>query len=103
AEQAAFLDRACAGDAALRRRLDSLLWAHNEPVAFLERVARQLGEEADASSRPEAEAATPAPAEAPGGQLGPYRLAARRGGGGGGAGARATSRSRRSRSSAAWR
>ncbi len=35
AERAAYLDEACAGDAALRQRVEALLRAHDEPWAFL--------------------------------------------------------------------
>ncbi len=35
AERAAYLDEACAGDAALRQRVEALLRAHDEPGAFL--------------------------------------------------------------------
>lgn len=35
AERAGFLDEACAGDAALRQRVEALLRAHDEPGAFL--------------------------------------------------------------------
>src|SRR5947209_7274759 len=34
-ERAAFLDEACAGDTALRQRVEALLRAHDEPGAFL--------------------------------------------------------------------
>src|SRR5262249_19731200 len=34
-ERAAFLDRACAGDAALRQRVEVLLRAHDDPGSFL--------------------------------------------------------------------
>ena len=36
AERAAYLDQACAGDAELRRRVEDLLEAHDEPGDFLE-------------------------------------------------------------------
>src|SRR5262249_51373280 len=35
AERAVYLDEACAGDAALRQRVEALLGAHDEPGAFL--------------------------------------------------------------------
>src|SRR6516162_3364540 len=35
ADRAAFLDQACAGDGALRQRVEALLRAHDEPGAFL--------------------------------------------------------------------
>jgi tRNA A-37 threonylcarbamoyl transferase component Bud32 len=37
AERATFLEQACAGDAALRRRVEVLLLAHDEPGSFLDR------------------------------------------------------------------
>ena len=39
AERAAYLERACAGDAALRRRVEALLRAHGRAGIFLERSA----------------------------------------------------------------
>jgi hypothetical protein len=44
-ERAAFLDEACAGDAALRRRLEMLLRAHDEPYNLLDRPAVAGGPE----------------------------------------------------------
>jgi WD40 repeat protein len=42
ADRAAFLDEACAGDAALRRRVEALLPAHDEPGAFLSEAGPDL-------------------------------------------------------------
>src|SRR5262245_38903676 len=39
AERAAFLDEACAGDAALRRRVEALLLAHDQPHRLLDQPA----------------------------------------------------------------
>src|ERR1700676_3912227 len=41
--RAAFLDAACAGDAALRQRVESLLRSHADPDSFLDKpaIARQ--------------------------------------------------------------
>ncbi len=57
AERAAFLDEACAGDAALRHRIEALLQSHSEAGSFLGRPAaeqmaatRLLGEAADGST-----------------------------------------------------
>jgi serine/threonine protein kinase len=58
AQQAAYLERACAGDTALRARVEALLHAHQGVGHFLE-----------ASSAPADSSATAAP-----GALGPYRL-----------------------------
>ncbi len=41
ADRAAFLDEACAGDASMRRRVDALLWSH-ENAEFLNRPAVEL-------------------------------------------------------------
>jgi serine/threonine protein kinase len=41
AERSAYLDRACAGDVALRRRLEVLLQAHGQAGSFLERPAAE--------------------------------------------------------------
>src|SRR5262249_31411633 len=56
AEQAVYLDEACAGNAALRRRVEALLAAHRKagrflerPIAEAERVAPQGGEETAAA------------------------------------------------------
>src|SRR5262249_53475252 len=89
AERAAFLDRACAGDAALRRRLESLLRAHDEPADPLERLARELrADGSDTGSRSswsDPETAVPAPREAAGTRVGPYKIVQKRGEGGMGA------------------
>jgi hypothetical protein len=39
AERAAFLDEACANDAALRQRVEALLRAQDDPESFLEKPA----------------------------------------------------------------
>src|SRR5215475_13735972 len=59
ADQAAHLDRACGGDTALRARVEALLHAHGKAGQFLD------GTPPPADRRP---------AEAPGTDLGPYRL-----------------------------
>ena len=38
AARSAYLDRACAGDAALRSQVEQLLKAHQEPGSFMVRV-----------------------------------------------------------------
>ena len=38
ADKAAYLDEACGGDAAMRQRVEALLRAHDDPVAFLSEV-----------------------------------------------------------------
>ena len=83
-ERAAFLDRACAGDGALRRRLENLLKAHDQAGAF-------LGEPAFATERiPSPTAgengrvggAVAAVSEAPGDRIGRYKLLEKIGEGG---------------------
>ena len=62
AERAAFLDRVCAGDAALRRRMERLLQRHQQADSFLE-------------SSPATPAALDEPVpEGPGTVIGPYKL-----------------------------
>ncbi len=63
AERAAFLDRACAGDDSLRRRIDRLLRRHEQPDSFLERPAAEPGATVDEPS-----------ADRPGAVIGPYKL-----------------------------
>jgi serine/threonine protein kinase len=61
AERAAYLDRACAGDVALKAEVEGLLRAHGEAGGFLE--ARN----ADST-------VSHLPSEGPGTQIGPYKL-----------------------------
>jgi serine/threonine-protein kinase len=88
ADRAAFLDEACAGDAALRGRVEALLKAHDEPGSFLEKPAVELAHEPDPGAMPEeaGQAAGPPmfesgstgpydpPPERPGTVIGPYKL-----------------------------
>src|SRR5262245_37881281 len=76
-EQAAFLDQACQGDAALRAQLEDLLQAHREAGSFLQ------GPSADLSSRVGEGRAwvkggltvdEQPPSERPGTVIGPYKL-----------------------------
>src|SRR5262245_65211099 len=78
-ERAAFLDAACAGDAALRQRVEELLRAHDEPADPLERLARELcradsDSDGSLSSRSDPDTLVPAPEEALGGRVGPSPL-----------------------------
>src|SRR5262245_36675520 len=66
-ERAAYLDRACAGDAGLRHDVEMLLRAHARAGAFLDRPAADLVDPADTVEEPPA-------AEGPGTVIGPYRL-----------------------------
>jgi serine/threonine protein kinase len=73
-ERAAFLAEACAGDAALRRRVEALLRSHEHAGSFLRQpaVARPAQEEL---APDEAPASEPCPLpEGPGSRIGPYRL-----------------------------
>src|SRR5262245_36593612 len=57
AERAAFLDPACAGDVALRQRVEDLLLAHDQPDSLLDRSAAQhLGADSPAGPADEVEA-----------------------------------------------
>src|SRR5215213_8075984 len=72
-ERAAFLDRVCAGDAAVRNRLERLLARHERAGSFLERPAAPGG---TVASPPlvEGTAAHHPASEAPGAVIGPYKL-----------------------------
>src|SRR5258708_1861590 len=63
-ERSAYLDRACAGDVALRGQVEQLLRAHQEPGPFMERPARALVGTAD----------EPGSSECPGAMVGPFKL-----------------------------
>ena len=75
AERAAYLDRACAGDPALRARVEALLAVHDRAGEFLEAPALA----------PTIDASPPEPAECAGTVIGPYKLLERIGEGGMGA------------------
>src|SRR5262245_51040347 len=60
-ERAAFLTRACAGDARLRRRVEALLRAHAEPDEILDRLLTPTVDETPLTERP-------------GSCIGPYKL-----------------------------
>jgi WD40 repeat protein/serine/threonine protein kinase len=62
-ERAAYLDRACAGDPALRAQVEQLLKAHQEPGPFMDRPAPVL---VDTAEEPIS--------ERPGTIIGPYKL-----------------------------
>jgi tetratricopeptide (TPR) repeat protein/serine/threonine protein kinase len=73
-ERAAFLDAACGGDADLRRRLDVLLQAHDQPGSFLDRPA-VAGATSEAAPGQWIDPATlPRVTEGPGTRIGPYKL-----------------------------
>jgi serine/threonine protein kinase/WD40 repeat protein len=69
AQRQAYLDRACAGDAALRRQVEALLAAHERSGSFLDVPALDPA----ATSAPQS-AAPSAPGEGPGTRIGPYKL-----------------------------
>src|SRR5207245_10098708 len=62
-ERAAFLDRTCAADLALRQRVERLLQRHEQPGIFLESPAPNLVATVDEPIR-----------EGPGTVIGPYKL-----------------------------
>jgi serine/threonine protein kinase len=63
-QRPAYLDRACAGDPALRTEVEILLRAHGEPDGPLDRLDRELAQTADGA----------APCDGPGTIIGPYKL-----------------------------
>src|SRR5688572_14529118 len=71
-ERAAYLDEACAGDAALRRRVEKMLAAQSQAHSFLEQPAAALGTTVD----------LPPVIEDPGTVIGPYKLVEQIGEGG---------------------
>src|SRR5215213_9870294 len=71
-ERAAYLDAACAGDAALRRCVEKMLGAQGRAHSFLEQPAAALGATVD----------LPPVAEDPGTVIGPYKLVEQIGEGG---------------------
>jgi serine/threonine protein kinase len=87
AERAAFLDRECGADEELRRPLEALLRAHDDPGGFLEQpTAGALPTEgSQPSTSIEQSAGDRAPAAGAAGGVGPYRLLEKLGEGGMGA------------------
>src|SRR5262249_27100628 len=80
-ERAAYLDRACGNDQALRQHLEALLGAHAQVGRFLDPQAAAAGPTSPAAGEEIAEAAVDnrtalpqAGTEAPGTQIGPYKL-----------------------------
>ena len=67
AAQAAFLDEACAGDAALRERVESLLAEHQQLGSFMDVQSQAVARTVDMPGAPLA-------AERAGTMIGPYRL-----------------------------
>jgi eukaryotic-like serine/threonine-protein kinase len=80
AGRSAYLERACGGDAALRRQVEALLAAHRREGSFLDVPALAQAGGLTAAAQPEAEpgpAPHPLPAgrcEGPGTRVGPYKL-----------------------------
>src|SRR5262245_49672124 len=72
-QRAVFLDEACAGDTALRERLEILLAAHEHPGSFLQPAARDNGngEVASDGGRTVYQSGVQ---EGPGTIIGPYKL-----------------------------
>jgi serine/threonine protein kinase/Tfp pilus assembly protein PilF len=79
AERSSFLDQACAGDAALRQRLEVLLQAHAEAGGFLEEPLVAVGGTGEYNpgqdqGPPAEEGLAPPSGEALGTRVGPYKL-----------------------------
>jgi eukaryotic-like serine/threonine-protein kinase len=80
-ERAAYLDRACGNDQALRQHLEALLGAHAQVGRFLDPQAAVAGATSSAAGKEIAEASVDnrmtvpqAGTEGPGTQIGPYKL-----------------------------
>ncbi|MGQ0636156.1 MAG: protein kinase domain-containing protein [Planctomycetaceae bacterium] len=80
-ERGEFLDRACGADAALRAQVELLLAAHHRPDSLLdeERINVRLGVAIESAATTAIDQPTP---EAPGTQIGPYKLLEQIGSGG---------------------
>src|ERR1041384_237193 len=72
--RAAYLDEACAGNAALRKRVEELLRASDEAETFLQDPAIGADRPAGASTSPNAPPITAAPGEKAGDRIGRYKL-----------------------------
>jgi serine/threonine protein kinase len=72
AERSAHLDRACAGQTALRQRVEALLAAFVQAGSFLQQPAGDLGATSDVSHPGPSSGSDPA--EGPGTVIGPYKL-----------------------------
>src|SRR5262245_1768265 len=79
AERSAYLDRECAGDAALRQRVEVLLAAFEQAGSFLQQPA---GDPVATSDVPPSGPSSGGPAEEPDTVIGPYKLVQRIGEGG---------------------
>jgi serine/threonine protein kinase len=74
-ERAAFLEHACGGDADVRRRLEVLLQAHENPGSFLEKPALNQGTTGDPlPARHEDQDGPRLLRNGPGSRIGPYKL-----------------------------
>jgi serine/threonine protein kinase/Flp pilus assembly protein TadD len=85
AERAAFLDRACAGDPALRQRIERLLQRHQQADCFLERPAvapAPTGAYTQSGTEEPARGDQPENRAGPGTVIGPYKLLQQLGEGG---------------------
>jgi WD40 repeat protein/serine/threonine protein kinase len=86
AERAAFVDRACGAEEELRRRLEALLRAHDDPGSYLEEpdagVLHTDGPQSGRFLRPSEVARAAAPTEEVGSRVGPYKLLQKLGEGG---------------------
>ncbi len=73
-ERAAYLDEACAGDGALRQRVEGLLRAGEEAGVFLQQPAPGAQRPEDALAPPKTLQIVAAPAEKVGDRIGRYKL-----------------------------
>jgi serine/threonine protein kinase/tetratricopeptide (TPR) repeat protein len=72
--RAAYLESACGGDAALRRRVEALLKAHEQSGDLLDPQANLLGPVGVDTLESARDEPTPPPGERPGTRVGPYTL-----------------------------
>jgi eukaryotic-like serine/threonine-protein kinase len=73
-ERAAFLERACGGDLALRERVEKLLHRHQQDDSFLQSPAVAPAMTGEYTPDPAGKPAATGPMEGPGSVIGPYKL-----------------------------
>src|SRR5256885_6990930 len=73
-ERAAYLGQVCAGDAELRQRLEELLEADDQAVAFLQKPAAGAQPQVDVSASPRTLEIPRVPGETVGDRIGRYKL-----------------------------
>jgi len=74
AQRAAFLERACGGDVALRQRVEALLQSHEQAGSFLHKPAGDATSDVAPGQWVDPDKLSEAPLEGVGSRIGPYKL-----------------------------